>query len=439
MARLSAIQTVFASVQWLFFIFANTIVVPISIGFAFELPAEAVAGTVRSSLIFTGIACILQGWIGHRYPLMEGHSGLMWGLILNLCLAASAMGMSYTEVGGGIATGMLLAGMIVLVFGSFGWLRVLQRIFTPMVMSVYLFLLTFQLMFIFFGGMLQLTPSGTLNVGVSLLSVGVVAVVCMLKIKGGQLLGNFSILIGIAVGWLLYSLLFPGEAATRFTSAGFGFPLFPLGEPNWNMSIILITCLGATINLSNTIASIQAASQLLKKPSTARQYKHSYLLSGLFAIGASVFGLVPYAPFASSIGFLESTRIFVRKPFFLGGALMIFLGAVPLLGGMLAAMPITVGNAVLFAAYLQLFGTSLRSLNGYVFNSVTILRLALPVLFGLCIMHMDVSVMSALPALIQPLASNGFVMGVIISVILEKIIRWDRRNPSPQPSPGSEG
>ena len=31
---------------------------------------------MRSSLIFTGVACVIQGWKGHKYPIMEGHSGL---------------------------------------------------------------------------------------------------------------------------------------------------------------------------------------------------------------------------------------------------------------------------------------------------------------------------------------------------------------------------
>ena len=46
--------TLFSSFQWLFFIFANTVVVPISIGAAFDLPPNVTEMTMRSSLIFTG-------------------------------------------------------------------------------------------------------------------------------------------------------------------------------------------------------------------------------------------------------------------------------------------------------------------------------------------------------------------------------------------------
>jgi xanthine/uracil permease len=43
-----------------FFMFANTVVVPITVGSAFQLPAETIEMTIGFSFIFTGIASILQ-------------------------------------------------------------------------------------------------------------------------------------------------------------------------------------------------------------------------------------------------------------------------------------------------------------------------------------------------------------------------------------------
>src|SRR5690625_2080577 len=107
-------KTTAASIQWLLFIFTNTVVVPISIGAAFDLDPVQLAGVLRSSLLFTGIACILQGWIGHRLPIMEGHSVVMWGVVLNLCFSASEMCMDLIEVCVDIITGLLLdVGLII--------------------------------------------------------------------------------------------------------------------------------------------------------------------------------------------------------------------------------------------------------------------------------------------------------------------------------------
>jgi xanthine/uracil permease len=417
-----------ASVQWLFFIFANTVVVPLSVGSAFDLPTHDIAGILRSSLIFTGIACMLQGFIGHRYPLLEGHSGVMWGLTLTLSASASSMGMSLTSIGGGIATGMLLAGFVVATLGALNLLGFIQKIFTPMVMNVFLFLLTFQLILIFFKGMLKTSSDGVLDMPVSLFSIGIAIFVILLKIKGKPAIGNFSILIGMVVGWILYVLVFPSGQSVNVESS-LSFPIFPFGKPNLNVSIIAVTFLASFVNLSNTIASVRAVSNLLEQKATESQLRRSYVLTGLFSIPASVLGLVSYATFASSIGFLESTRNFDRKPFLIGGGLMSLLGVIPFLGGILATLPITVGNAVLFAAYLQLLGTSLKGIKGYDFNSVTIHRLALPLLVGVCIMNLDATLFSGMPALLQPLLTNGFIMGVLLSILLEKLINWDKVGP----------
>ncbi len=424
MKNTSSAKTIFASLQWLFFIFANTVVVPVSIGTAFGLDSGEIAAMLRSSLIFTGLACVLQGRFGHRFPLMEGHSGLMWGLVLNLSLAASSLGMSLPEIGGGIASGILLAGIATLVFGLFRILSYLQKIFTPMVMTVYLFLLTFQLILIFFRGMLKVSEDGTLELPVTLFSFAIVILVSLMKIKGNETIGNFSILIGMLLGWVVYVVLFPSESGTG-SQTSMEFSFFPLGSPNLNYGIIAITFIASVINLSNTIASVQAASKLTGEEASQSRLDRSYLLTGSYSIGAAILGLVPYAPFTSSVGFLESTRIFDRKPFLIGGGLMAILGIIPVLGALLATLPITVGNAVLFVAYLQLFGTSLKSLNGYIFDSKSIFRLAAPVLLGLSIMNLDAKLFTVFPVILQPLLSNGFIMGVLLSIILETLFKWD--------------
>ncbi|MFS0880281.1 uracil/xanthine transporter [Metabacillus niabensis] len=419
----SMITATFGSIQWLFFIFANVVVVPISIGAAFDIPAYEVATIQRSSFIFTGIACILQGVWGHRYPIMEGPSGVIWGLVLNLCFSASSLGMSLEEIGGGIATGMILAGIFTMILAIFNLFPLINKILTPTVMSVYLFLLTFQLVFTFFTGMLKINDNGKLDLPISLFSIVIVIFVCLLNILGKKAISNFSILIGMIVGWIGYDLLFPENIA--MASKASSLTLFPFGQPNLQVSIILITFLGCLVNLSNTRTTVEATSKILNETASSHQYKSSYLLTGLYAALAPVFGLISYSPYASSIGFLESTKMVNKRPFLVGGGLMVLLGIIPALGSLLATLPITVGNAVLFVAYLQLFGTSIKSLNGYQFSSKTIYRLAIPILVGVSIMTLDSEVFTSLPIYLQPLFGNGFIVGVLLSVFIEKLIKWD--------------
>jgi len=422
------LTSTFASLQWFVFIFANTIVVPISIGAAFALDSQMIAELIRNSLAITGIACVLQGVVGHRFPLLEGHSGLMWGLVLNLCYSADAVGMSLVEIGGGIATGMLISGAIVAVLAALNGLRFMQKIFTPMVMSVFLFLLTFQLVMIFFEGMFKRTADGLIEWPETLLALAVAAFVSMLKIIGSEKLGNFSILIGIVVGWVLHMMLFPAGESVPASASVMSITLFPLGVPNLNIPIIVVTCIATLINLSNSITAVTTAAQLFGEDAPQSRLNRSYLLNGLYSMAGGVLGLVTHAPFASTIGFLQSTRILDRRPFLIGGMLMVGTGLLPMMSGVLATMPVTIGNAVLLVAYFQLLGTSLSSIRGWVFNSITIHRIALPVLVGLGVLSIDPAYFQDIPALVQPLLSNGFIVGVLLSIVLELLVPWDRKN-----------
>lgn len=417
--------TAFSSIQWLFFIFANTIVVPISIGNAFEIPLDVIATTIRFSFICTGIACVTQGVFGHKFPLLEGPSGMIWGLMLNLALSASSLGLEFSTIGGGIATGIMLAGLVAILLALFNLIGAVKKVFSSMVITVYLFLLTFQLIFVFFSGSIKLNDNGTINIQVTALSIFIIILVGTIIVKGGKKLNQFAILIGIVTGWILHNTLFPTDSIASNVSAT-GFTPFPLGAPNLEIGIVIVAFIGGLLNLVNTFASIEQAAKLFNEQPNDNRVRRSFLFTGLFCISSPLFGLVPFTPFTSSIGFLQSTRIFKLKPFLIAGTLFTLLGLIPALGNFLGTMPITIGNAVLFVAYLQLFGTALNSLNGATFNSSTIFRLAAPILLGVSIMNTPPEIFGSIPILIRPFLTNGLIAGVVLSIFMELFINWSR-------------
>lgn len=414
-----------AGVQWFFFLFSNTIVIPLSIGMAFDLSMSEIAASLNRSFIYTGIACILQALIGHRYPLLEGQSGLWWGVILSLVASAPAAGMSYEAMGGSIALGIAISGVLTSFLGGIGLGDMIRKLFKPMVMSVYVMLLSFHLMIYFFRGMVGLAEGSTVNPAVAALSIAVAIIVGLLHVRGRGLISNFSILIGMLTGWLAYELFIPRELAPVITPAPL-LGVFPWGTPQVAFGIILTTCVAGIINMSNTIASIHQMGELQKSTPTNGQFKRAFVLTGINAVVSGFIGLVPYAPYVSTIGFLRSTRILQRSPFIIGSGLFFLLGLVPSLSSFFSRLPISIGSAVLFAAYLQLFGTALSTFEGVSFSPKTIYRVAAPVLFGLCIMNVPAESFELIPFLVRPLLSNGLLMGVILSVVLENCVNWSR-------------
>lgn len=407
-----------AGVQWLFFMFANTVVVPLSVGAAFDLPDAEIAGIIRTSFIVTGAASILQATWGHKYPLMEGHGGVWWGLVLSLCASAPAVGLSYAEVGGSLALGIVLAGIMTIVLGAFGFAGTLKKIFNPVVLTVYLFLLSCQLIMVFFKGMLGINEEGKIDASVAMLSIGIVILVLVLAVKGFGKLGNYSILIGMIVGWIAHTLLFKASVQVSGGSSML-FPFLPWGTFRMDVGIVLTAFLAGLINMANSLVAITTIEKLFKQKTTDAQYRRAFMLTGLHTIVAGLFGLIPYGPYTSSIGFLESTKIYQRLPFIIGGVLFIVMGLVPLFGAFFSLMPMSIGDAVLFVAYLQLFGNAVKNIRQLPLETISLYRLTLPVLIGLSVMTIAPAAFSTFPVLMQPIISNGLLVGVLISLIME--------------------
>src|SRR5438445_5633411 len=147
---ITPVTTALAGVQWLFFMFANVVVIPISVGYAFHLPPAVITASLERAFIYTGIACILQGVIGHRLPLMEGPAGLWWGVILSLAASAQALGQSLSNLGGNLEAGIIISGVLVSVLGILGVGWALRRLFTPIVTSTSYFLLAARFIQLFF-------------------------------------------------------------------------------------------------------------------------------------------------------------------------------------------------------------------------------------------------------------------------------------------------
>jgi xanthine/uracil permease len=420
------ITTILAGFQWLSFLFVNTVVIPLSVGEAYHLSSLQISGNMARSFILTGLACLIQVLCGHRLPLMEGQTGLWWGVILSIASMGLSSGKSLVEVGGSLSVGIMLGGAAVILFGIFGLHKLLNKLFTPIVMAVLLLLLASQLINIFFAGMMGITSTGKVQGSVAILSIFLVILVSVLTIAGRGLLSNFSILIGIIVGWIMYAFLFGTSTKVMVPHFHDIAEIFVWGKPAYDIGIIIAGICTAMINTSNAIATFRAAESLLGISMEDGAYRRSFVLSGTYTLLSGIFSTVPYAPYTSSIGFLQTTRLFKRAPFIIGSVLLIILGCVPQLASFFSTLPISVGDAVLFVAYLQLFGSALRNIEGMHFTFKSIFRIALPTLVGLAVMATPSSSFASIHGFMHAIFSNGMLVGILLAVILENTIPWTR-------------
>ncbi|MBU5212126.1 uracil/xanthine transporter [Heyndrickxia oleronia] len=419
-----------SGLQWLFFIFTNIVVIPITVGAAFDLPGGKIVNLLQLSFIVTGLACIVQAFLGHKRAIMEGQSGLWWGVILTLCNTAIAQGMSLTELGGSLTVGIIISAVLTLIIGLTGIGPHISNLFKPAVMGVFMFLFGCQLIGIFLKGMLGI-PFGNqaqgahIDLSISLLSIIIAIIVIIVSIKAPPAIRKYGLLIGIIIGWIAYVLIFKSEAAVSEASS-FSLDLFPLGKPTWNTGIIITTVLAGLLNTANTFGALKGTDEMYKSETTKTQYRTSFTITGIFTAIAGVFGLVPYSPYVSSIGFLSQTGIIKRIPFVLGGFMFLVMGLIPPVGHFFSQLPLSIGSAVLFVSYLLLLNSSFAFFKQIEFNTLNVYRSAVPLFVGIVIMTLPASYFETIPSFIRPLLSSGLMVGIILSLILENLFKWDR-------------
>lgn len=418
-----------AGLQWFFFIFANIIVIPITVGEAFELSQAAMSSMIQFSFILTGVACMAQALLGHHRPVLEGQSGLWWGIFLTLVTTATAQGMPLPVLGGSLALGVIISGVLTIVIGAIGLGPFFARLFKPAVMGVFVLLLGFTLIQIFLKGMLGLPfgaadETAVIDLPVAALSIFIAILVMVISIKSPVKVRSYALLIGMVLGWIVYHFIFGTDV--KESGGGSSFMLFPLGRPHWDTGIVLTAVLAGLLNLTNTFGALKGVDGFYEKPTSNREYGVSLSITGVSNVASGIFGLVPYAPYVSSIGFLRQTGIYDRLPFLIGSFLFFLMGVIPPVGTFFTLLPLSIGSAVLFVAYLPLFLSSYDFFKQITLSNSNVYRVAIPIFVGVTIMASPASYFASFPFILQPFLSNGLLVGIVIAVILENVFDWEK-------------
>lgn len=426
---------IISGIQWFFFIFCNVVVIPPTLQSAFHLSNETTLVITQYSFLLTAIACLIQAFYGHQRSVMEGPTGLWWATILTVTLSESIQGTALNTIGWSLSIGIFISGIVTILIGLSGLGSWLARLFKPGVLVVFMFLLGAQLISIFLKGMLGLpfgvsTSIVSVNYPVFFLACAVllvfIAIVAYLPTK----ISRYALLLCTISGWMAYVILFdhPFNAVNQTH-----WHLFPLGRSNdISMSIVLTAIIVGLLNTSNTFGAIRGTDVFYPEAQSGKAlYKRSFITSGAMTICAAPLGIVPFSPFVSSIGLLTQTKDTSRISFSIGCLIFLCIGGIVTLTQFFRSLPLAIGSAVMLATYLPLLLSSFSFLKEIELNQRNIYRLALPLFVGIFLMSAPKAVVDSLPTMFSSLLSNGLLMGILLAVVLENLINWDKIRPQP--------
>lgn len=419
--------TTMETFQWLLFLLASSVAMPIVIGAVFHLDATEITGLMQRTFFTVGIASLLQALIGYRLPIMEGPAGI-W---VSIFTVMAATGSSLTGTLQTLQSMMIVTGLFMFLLGITKLAQRMLPIFTPLVTGTFFFLLTVQLSGTFLEGMLGLQGSTqTIQIKEATIAFITFFIVLGLSVFAKGWLSNYAVFIGILIGWITFAVIVGGQGVTE------GIPLFALPEwfafglPAFDLSVIPIAFITAIISISNVVASVVATTQTigLKETNQDARVSNGTTLSGINHGIAGLFSTIANVPLATSSGFIALTGQKRKMPFVYATIILIIIALFPPLVTFIATIPVPVANAALMASFVQLVGLAINNITLEKLDQRKMTIVGIAYLVGMGTMFLPAGVFNGLPSIIQNIMSNGLLVGTGLVILLEQL--WKEQGKS---------
>ncbi len=423
-------QLLFFGLQHVLVMYAGDVAVPLIVSEALHLPASETVLLINSSLLVAGIATLIQClglWkFGARLPVMMGATFLSIAPMISMGLE-SHIGLQ------GYYGALLVSGALgILIAPLMGHIL---DLFPPIVSGSLITLLGLSLMGVainWVGGG-QPTVDRVVN-GVSLtsanpaygcpqrlgLAILVLVVILFLRKFGRGVWQSLATLVGIIIGTIVAVPLgeFHAPNLTNWSWIAFT-PPFRFGAPTFHIGAITTMTTVMLISLVESAAVFLALGEITGRRLTRGEMTRAFRADGLGILVGGIFNAFPYTSYSQNVGLVTVTGVRSRYVCAAGGAILVFLGLLPKLGHLVAAIP----QPVLGGAGLVMFG--MVAANGIRILSTVDFRarpndlfiVAVSVACGL-IPTLSPSLFQHLPAWISPITHTGVVLGSIVAFLL---------------------
>ena len=414
------------SLQHMVLFIANCAVMPVIIGKALGLEGAQISEMLLRTFFLCGVLSLLQTRFGHRYPIIDGPSGMWMSVWLGLSAVVSELGGDLAVLRTHYEFGMLIAGVFVIGLGLSGRMKYIASLFSPLVNGVFLVLMPIQLSKSFIAGMLGTVYGGS-EIDKGSFAAFWITVVSMVLINvfAPPFVKSIAILISIAIGWVFAFAIGIGDFGDMSGLKSFIIlpELFPWGAPAFDPGILITCVIGSFLLFANVIASLFGMADVIGDDFSERQLNRGTVLYGVSTIAISSFATVGFVPFATSIGIVRMTDVATRKPFYIGNIAMIVLGVIGPVGMFFAAIPPAVGYGAMTVLFAVILKQGLDYFKKAGLTERTGIAVGIAMLTGTGIMMQPFGLFEHLPSLIVPFASNGLLVGVILAIILEQVLR----------------
>ena len=396
-------------IQWLM------ISIPVVLTSTFIAPEGQTLFFTQKLFAVMGITMIINSLWGHRLPLVAGPAAV---LLMGI-LAASQHGGSSEA----IYPSLVLGGAIIALLAAAGLMRKVQSIFTPRIVVAIVVLISFTMAKPIVGMIFSDESHQLLSM------VFAVVTVIAMAVANDLLRGvwkSMVVIVAMVVGSLVYYSLtsFP----TTFVSDSSAPELFVGGvEIDAGIVIAFIFCYIALF--INQVGSVQSLGEFVGADNMESRQSRGMIVQGVMNMVSGALGVIGPVDYSLSPGVVASTSCASRFTVIPAAVVMIVLAFILDAVSVLLTIPQPVMGVVLLylmatqiAAGLHMMHTTSAAAS---FKDGLVL--AIPIMFTTILSFAPQSAMQTIPALLRPIAGNGFVMGIIIILLLEHLFLKDKQ------------
>lgn len=415
---LGAAKSTAYGLQHVLTMYGGIIAPPLIVGTAAGLNSMQIGLLIAAALFVGGLATILQTigikYVGAKLPLVQGVS-----------FAGVATMVAIVTTGGGLQAvyGAVIVSSLIGFFLAPYFSKII-RFFPPVVTGSVITIIGLSLLPVavrwMMGGNKNAADWGSLqNISIALMTL---AIVIILNLSKHATIRRLSILLAIVIGTILAFAMGHGNFSQVGQGAWFQIPnFFAFGFPTFEVTAILSMLIVTLVIMTETTADIIAVSEIVGTEVNADRISDGLRADMLSSAVAPVFGSFMQSAFAQNVGLVAITGIKSRFVVAAGGMILVVLGLLPVMGRLIAAIPVP----VLGGAGLVLFGTvaasGIRTLAKIDYNEQKNLIIVATSIAAGMVPIIDASFYHAFPKWVQTLFHSGISSTCLMAITLNII------------------
>lgn len=398
--------------------YGGIIAVPLIIGKAADLDGNGISVLIASCLFMGGLATILQSvgvpFFGSQLPLVQGVSFAGVATMTSILAGGDGLPAVFGSVLAASVIGLIVAPAFALIV----------KFFPPVVTGTVITTIGLSLMPVAagwaMGGDAEAADYGSMrNI---LIAVATLAVVLILSRIPVAMVSRLSILLAIVIG-TIGCLIFGWADFSHVLDRGiFAFPEpFAFGMPTFSAAAIISMFIVIIVTFAETTADIIAVGEIVKTKVDSKRIASGLRADMLSSAVSPIFNSFTQSAFAQNVGLVAITGVKSRFVVTAGGAILVILGLLPVMGGVIAAVP----SPVLGGAGIVLFGTvaasGIRTLAKVEYEgNLNMIIVAVSLAFGI-IPVVEPDFYNSFPSWVGIILHSGISSATLMAVLLNLV------------------